>query len=305
MKKRVSPRSRSTFAEPKEFEFAKLAVTPELAEKRKEMLVKNEELEEAKTKFEEWKVDFQSRKAEIDDKIAKLEDQKHNLIQFTRHHNQELEKAQQREEESKVKMINIRREIDLLKREDDMLQNQIDNLMKQIDELQPCADYLQSAVDYSPNFDSVEYMLNRYHSISETRAEFLNKYQNLLMVFGEDSKKLDELLKLRKAYLIDRTMKFNKEIAQFEQTKQQREYRKMSLIKDIQRIEEKLTELSSIKTSIRTIYESAMDRMQSNDAKKKAPPANTLTDEQMLTAIKNRFSDLSEIIKAANVKVII
>ncbi|EAY18029.1 hypothetical protein TVAG_113730 [Trichomonas vaginalis G3] len=305
MKKRTSPRSRNAMKEPKEFEFAKLAITPELAEKRKEMMVKNDELEEAKSKFEEWKVDFQSRKAEIDDKMSKLEDQKRNLIQFTRHHNLELEKAQQREEESKIKMINIRKEIDVLKKEDDQLQSQIDDLMKKINQLQPCADYLQAAVDYSPNFDSVEYMLNRYHSISETRAEFLGKYQNLLMTFGDDSKKLDELLKLRKAYLIDRTMKFNKEIAKYEQTKQQREYRKMSLIKDVQRIEEKLIELSSIKTSIRTIYESAMDRMQSNDARKKAPPASSLTEEQMLIAIQNRFSDLSEIIKAANVKVII
>ena len=287
----------------KEFEFSKPMVTPQLKQKKEEMDNANAKLEEAKNKFESWKADFQQKKLEIEDKQQKLAAQKANLREFTLHHNAELEKAKQKEAEEEQKMSKINEMIQELKKEDDLLKQRNDKLRADLDRLQPCADYLQRVVDVSSNYDSIESILNRYHSINKTREEYLTKYRQLLESFGTNSKKRNALIELRKSYLIDKTMRFNENIARMKQEKQQSEYKKMSLIKDIQRIEEKTIELSSIKTSIKSIYDRAMDRIIGNEQKN--PGSDNLTEEQMLIAIKNRFSDLSEIIKASNVTILI
>jgi hypothetical protein len=81
--------------------------------------------------------------------------------------------------------------------------------------------------------------------------------------FGSEEAKLSDLLELRKSHLIDSTMKYNERIARIKQTKKANEYRKATLIKDVQRIEDKNTELASIRTSIKTIYARALSRSSS------------------------------------------
>ena len=281
----------------KEFNFTKPIITPKLKQKQAEMEQTNDELEDAKQKFEQWKCDFQQKKREIEAKQHQLQLDKDNLREFTTHHNQELEKAQQKEQEMMQKMRKIEQEIEELKQEDEILQERNNVLKVELDKLQPIADYLQSVVDFSTNFDSIESILNRYHSVDITREEYIDKYRKLLESFGTDSEKREKLLELRKAYLIDKTKKFNDKVSRLKQDKLQKEYGKLSLIKDIQRIEEKTVELAMIKTSIRSIYDRAVDKIKGSEPKN--TNADNLTEEQMLIAIRNRFTDLSEIIKAS------
>ena len=281
----------------KEFNFTKPIITPQLKQKRMEMEATNNELEDAKNKFEQWKCDFQKKKREIEEKQHKLEMDKENLKEFTMHHNVELEKAQHKEQEMMAKIKKIQEDIKTLEKEDEELQENNNVLKAKLDELQPCADYLQSVVDFSTNFDSIESILNRFHSINLTREEYLGKYRDLLETFGTDSAKRMKLIELRKAYLIDKTKKFIDNINKLKQEKRQSEYGKLSLIKDIQRIEDKSMELAMIKTSIRSIYDRAVAKIKGSDTKNVS--GDNLTEEQMLIIIRNRFTDLSDIIKAS------
>ena len=294
----LGPRSKFIQEKPvKEFNFTKPIITPQLRQKRLEMEETNNELEDAKNKFEQWKCDFQKKKREIEDKQHKLEMDKENLREFTMHHNYELEKAQQKEHEMMAKIKKIQEDIKDLQQQDEELQEKNNALKAKLDVLQPCADYLNSVVDFSTNFDSIESILNRYHSINLTREEYLDKYRKLLETFGTDSAKRMKLIELRKSYLIDKTKKFIDNINKLKQEKLQSEYGKLSLIKDIQRIEDKSMELAMIKTSIRSIYERAVDKIKGSDSKNIS--ADNLTEEQMLVIIRNRFTDLSDIIKAS------
>ena len=99
----------------------------------------------------------------------------------------------------------------------------------------------------------------------------------------------------RESYKIDRALKLKNAMRTLNNEEQQSEYRKMELLKDIQRIKEKASEVASIKSSIRDLYKKAMSRVD------KAKDASKLTEEEMLTAIKNRFSDLNEIVQASHI----
>ena len=91
-------------------------------------------------------------------------------------------------------------------------------------------------------------------------------------------------------------MKYNEGITKVAQAKKLNEYRRTTLIKDVQRIEDKNVELSAIKTSIRTIYNRAINKSGTtvDQAEKKK---TDVTEEQMLEYIENRFNDLKDIIE--------
>lgn len=273
--------------------------SPQLADKQKEMEETNAQLEEARSKFEKWQIQREKQKLEIEKKQKELEKQKASLDQFTIHYNQELEKAKKRENEEKEQARQLDKELQDLIKEEEVLKSTNDQLKAELEELQPCADYLQSVVDSNQTFDNIESILNRHETLSATREEYLKKYQELMARLGNDESNLSKQLEGHRSHLIDSTMKYNLSLFQVAQAKKQNEYRKTSIVKDIQRLDEKNVELASIKSSIRNIYSRAVERAgpsKIHTAKKK----EDLTDEEMLQYIVNRFNDLKEIINDPN-----
>jgi predicted nucleic acid-binding Zn-ribbon protein len=274
-------------------------LSPQLVDKQREMEAANTRLEEARNKFEQWKTNFQRKRKEIDDQQQALAEQKKQLDAFTQHHIMELEKAKRREQEETRKAREIEKELASLTEREERLREKNDLLTAELRELQPRAGCLQGVVESCQAFDNVEAILHRHESLSTTRSEYLVKYQELMGRYGSDEGKLAQELEVQRSHLIDATQKYNKRLAAIKETKKQNEYRNTWLVGEVQRIEDKNTELAAIKTSILTIY---------NRAVLKSGPAaveiqrkkGDLSEEGMLEHIENRFLDLRDIIREAN-----
>lgn len=274
-------------------------LSPQLVDKQREMEEANQQLEEARMKFEQWKTNFQRKRKEIEEQQQALAEQKKSLDSFTQHHIMELEKAKKREQEELEKAKEIEKELKELTDKEERLRAKNDLLTEELKDLQPCADYLQSVVEACQTFDNVEAILHRHESLSNTRSEYLKRYQELMTKYGNDEAELSKQLEVRRSHLIDSTMKYNEAISRINKTKKQNEYRNTSLVKDVQRIEEKNTELAMIKTSIKTIYNRALSKS-SATADKIQKRKLDISEEEMLEYIENRFLDLKDIIKEAN-----
>lgn len=273
-------------------------LSPQLIEKQREMEKTNTQLEEARNKFETWKANFQRKKKEIDEKQAQLAEQKRHLDAFTTQQMAALEKAKRREAEEIEQAKQIDKQLKTLIEEEAELKAENDKLKQELDVLQPCADYLQTVVESSSTFDNIEAILHRHESLAQTRAEYVARYHELMERFGTDEEKLARQLDVRKSHLIDCTMKYNEGIARAAQAKKRNEYRRATLIKDVQRIEDKNTELAAIKTSIRAIYNRAIARSSASaDQAQKRKRGRDLTEAEMLEYIENRFNDLKDIIE--------
>ena len=278
-------------------------LSPQLVDKQREMEQANKQLEDARAKFELWKTNFQKKRKEIEEQQQALAEQKKALDSFTQHHITELEKAKKREQEELEKAREIEKELKGLTEREEKLRTKNDALTEELKELQPCADYLQSVVEACQTFDNVEAILHRHETLSHTRGEYLKKYQELMKKYGSDEAELAKLLEIRRSYLIDSTMKYNDAISRINRTKKQNEYRNASLIKDVQRIEEKNTEIAAIRTSIKTIYNRALSRSSASvDQIQKKMQNADITEEAMLEYIEHRFLDLKDIIREANQK---
>lgn len=270
-------------------------LSPQLVDKQREMEETNNQLEEARNKFEQWKTNFQSKRQEIEKKQQDLAEQKKKLDAFSQHQNQELEKAKTRRKDEIKEANEIEIQLRQLSETEEQKRALNEQLKAELEQLQPCADYLQSVVESCTSFDNIDAILHRYETLSETRSIFLGQYQELMSTFGNDEVQLQKKLEFHRSKLIDATMKFNEAIAKINQTKKKNEYNKTSLIKDVQRIEDKKTELAAIKTSIKTIYNRALNKSSTtiDQIQKKK---GDVSEEVMLEYIKNRFKDLKDII---------
>ena len=270
-------------------------LSPQLVDKQKEMEATNNKLEEARNKFEQWKSNFQSKRQEIEKKQQALAEQKKNLDNFAQHQNQELEKAKARRKLELKEAAEIDAQLKQLTETEEQKRTLNDQLKKELEELQPCADYLQSVVESCTSFDNIDAILHRYEILSETRRIYLQKYQQLMSTFGNDEVILQKQLDIRKSYLLDSTMKYNDAIAKINQIKKENEYNKTILIKDVQRIDEKKTELAMIKTSIKAIYSRALNKSSATVDQIQRKKGD-VSEEAMLEYIKNRYKDLKDII---------
>jgi DNA repair exonuclease SbcCD ATPase subunit len=272
-------------------------LSPQLIQKQRELERTNAQLEDARTKFETWKTNFQRKKKEIDEKHQQLSEQKRHLDAFTTQQMIALEKAKKREAEEIEQARLIDSQLRTLMEEEEQLKAQNNELRAELDSLQPCVDYLQSVVECCPAFENIESILNRHQSLSSTRAEFLEKYQDLMERFGSDEAKLAQELESRKSHLVNSTMKYNEGIARVTQVRKQNDYQRTTLIKVVQRHEEKNVELSAIKTSIRTIYNRALSQSTTAADQIQRAKGGDVDEEGMLEYIENRFNDLKDIVE--------
>jgi predicted nucleic acid-binding Zn-ribbon protein len=274
-------------------------LSSQLVDRQREMDAANTRLEEARNKFEQWKTNFQRRRKEIDDQQQALAEQKKQLDTFTQHHIMELEKAKRREQEETQKAREIEKELASLTEREEKLREKNDLLTAELRELQPCADCLQAVVESCQSFDNIDAILHRHESLSNTRSEYLIRYQELMSHYGSDEGRLSQQLEVRRSHLIDSTQRYNKQLAAIKETKKQNEYRNTWLVGEVQRIQDKNTELAAIKTSILTIYNRAVAKSGAvavEVQKKKGE----ITEEGMLEYIENKFLDLRDIIREAN-----
>jgi DNA repair exonuclease SbcCD ATPase subunit len=275
-------------------------LSPQLVGKQREMEAASVRLEEARAKFEQWKANFQRKRKEIEDQQQALAEQKKQLDAFTQHHIVELDKAKKREQEEAQKAREIEKDLASLTEREEKLREQNDLLTAELAGLQPYADYLQSVVESCQTFDNVEAILHRHEGLSNTRSEYLAKYQELMSHYGSDEARLSRELELQRNHLIDSTMKYNERIARIKQTKKANEYRNTKVVKDVQRIEDRNTELAAIKTSIITIYNRALNKSGASTMETQKKKGE-LTEVAMLEFIENRVLDLKDIIREANV----
>jgi DNA repair exonuclease SbcCD ATPase subunit len=271
-------------------------LSPALMEKQREMDAADRRLEQARIKLEQWKVNFQRKRKEIQEQQQAVDEETRQLAILQVQHQAELKKTKDREQDELDKARQIEKDLKQLSEREESLRMHNDRLTAELSELQPCAEYLQSVVDSCQTFDNIEAILHRYDSLAATRVEFLDRYQELMRKFGVDQKELTKLLAITRSHVIDWTMQFNARLAKIKQTKKLNEYRNAHRIKDVQRVDEKNTELAAIKISIRAIYTRAVSRSSAAaiDIQKKR---GDISEEAMLEYIENRFLDLRDIIR--------
>jgi hypothetical protein len=149
---------------------------------------------------------------------------------------------------------------------------------------------------------NIESILNRHQSFSVTRAEFLKKYHEFMARFGTDEAELAQQLEIQKSHLVNSTMKYNEGVARVAQARKQNDYQRTTLIKVIQRHEEKNVELSAIKTSIRTIYNRPLAQSTTTPDQIQRVRGGEFDEEIMLEYIENRFNDLKDIVEDKKVQ---
>jgi hypothetical protein len=214
---------------------------------------------------------------------------------FTQHHRQELEKAKRREKEEIEKARQIEKELKALAEREDALKAREEIVARELKDLRPIADYLQAVAEASQAFDTVDAVLHRYETLATTRKDYLALYEMLMEDFGTEEAKLSLQLESKHSHLIDSTMKFNEKITRVNQTKKLNEYRNTQLIKDVQRIVDKNTEVTTIKTSIKTIF--ARAQSQATGPLFEPQKKGVAIEDSMLDFVKNRFLDLRDIIR--------
>ena len=270
------------------------SLSPRIMEKKEEMQETNAELEEARNKFEAWKTNFGRKKREIDEKQRALDVQKENLKIFTEHHNIEIEKAKKKEQDEKQKIVEMQARYAELCKTEEELHEKNEDLKKKVDKLQPFADYMQAVVDKTHYFENVESILNRFETLTETRAEYVQKFQQVMDGYGTDEEAMSKQLTEKRAALLGKEMQLNRSKQEVSAIKQQNQYQKSTMVKDMQRLDQKNTELAEIKSAIRTIFQRALDKSITNAQRASAGTNPTL--EEMIEFIRNRYHDLSGIL---------
>ena len=293
--RKVKKKLPDSFIRDKEPNFNKMADTQQLKLKKEEVKQTVALHTEAKEKYDSWKTQFLKTQKDLELKEEELQERKDNFKEFTQHKKAEISKMRQQIEKQKVKNEVVRERVSDLEEQSAEEKRKYNKLIYQLQGLQRYTDFVQETVDASTTFDTIEQLLNHYRSLKKTRTDYLLKYQNLITKYSEDSKTNQLMNEKRESYKIDRALKLKNAMRTLNNEEQQSEYRKMELLKDIQRIKEKASEVASIKSSIRDLYKKAMSRVD------KAKDASKLTEEEMLTAIKNRFSDLNEIVQASHI----
>ena len=294
-KRKVKKKLPESFIRDKEPNFNKMIDTPELKLKKEEVKQTVALHTDAKEKYDNWKKQFSKTQKELQLKEEQLQERKINLQEFTQHRKAEILKMRQQIEKQKVKNEVVRERVSDLEEQSAEERRKYNKLVYQLQGLQRYTDFVQETVESSTTFDTIEQLLGHYRSLKKTRIDYLLKYQNLITKYSEDSKTNQLMNEKRDSYKVDRELKLQKAIRTLTNMEQQSEYRKMELLKDIQRVNEKSAEVASIKSSIRDLYKKTMSRVD------KPKDVSKLTEEEMLTAIKNRFSDLNEIVQASNI----
>jgi hypothetical protein len=275
-------------------------MSPQLIDRQRAMEAANTQLDEARSQFEQWKASFQRKRKEIEDQQDALMEQRRQLSLYTQHHLSELERVRKRERDEAEKAKEIEKDLTVLNEREEVLLAKKQYLSGELRKLQPCSDYLQLVVESCQTFDNIEAILHRHESLANTHVEYLVKYRQLMEAYGCDEAELERILDVRKSYLIGSTMKYTETLSRIKNTNKLNEYRNAQMIKDVQRIEEKITEISAIKNSIRTIYRRAVTR-NSGRALAGQRKRGDLSDEAMLSYIENVFLDLRDIIRDAPV----
>ena len=270
------------------------ALSPQIMEKKQEMEETNHDLEDARNKFEAWKTNFGRKKREIEEKQRALDAQKENLKIFTEHHNIEIEKAKKKEQDEKQKIVEMQARLSELTKTEEELLAKNEDLKQKVEKLQPFAEYMQDVVDKTHYFENVESILNRFETLTTTRAEYVGKFQKVMDEYGTDEEAMNKQLNERKAALLGKELQLNRSKQEVNAIKQQNQYQKSTMVKDMQRLDQKNTELAEIKSAIRTIFQRALDKSITN-AQRASVGANP-TLEEMIEFIRNRYHDLSGIL---------
>lgn len=285
--------------ESKEKRNALAAISPEVQEKERETEEVDQELAETRTKFENWRNQFQVKKKELEAQNNLFLEKKQAFDKAALIQQNEIENCKEREKQARDAIAQYNDELAQITLEEKKLQEENQALIKEIKELQPYCDYLQQVVERSHSYDNPEAILYRQKNLLNGRKEYLEKYRKLIAQKGLREKELNEELVKQKARLVGSTMKFNSIIAQVNKTKKQNQFVKTALIKDVQRLEEKSLEVSTIKSAIKTIYERAIEMSTRQSDKLRS---GVEKEEDMLLYITDRFNDLTKIIDKWNLE---
>ena len=276
------------------------SLSPRVMEKKQEMQKTNSDLDDARTKFETWKTTYQRRKREIDAKQHALDVQKENLKIFTEHHNIEIEKARKKEQEAKQQIIEMKAQYEDLCQTEKELNELHDELKERVDSMQPFADYMQAVIDKTHYFDNVESILNRYETLTTTRSEYVGKFDKVMASYGTDEESTTKALAEKRAELLGKEMQLNRSKQHINSIKSQNQYQKMSMVKDMERLEMRNTEVAEIKSAIKTIFQRALEKSLTNAQRTSVGKNPTL--EEMVQFIRNRYYDLSGILSSPDLE---
>ena len=282
----------------KEPKFNKMTETAQIKNKRAEVQIALNQHTEAKNQYDSWRKEFSVKQNDLNQKEQQLQERSDNLEEFTQHRKTEISKLRQMIDKQTKKNQIMRDRVSNLEEQSAEEKRKYNKLVYELQGLQRYTDFVQETVDKSSTFDTIEQLLNHYQSMKKTRIDYLLKYQNLITKYSEETKANQLMSEKRESYRIDRALKLQQATRNLTEEVQQSEYRKMELLKDIQRVKDKSIEVATIKSSIRDLYQKTMSKVEG-----KHTDSSKLTEEEMLSAIKNRFSDLVEIVQASNIQI--
>ncbi|EAY03414.1 hypothetical protein TVAG_043600 [Trichomonas vaginalis G3] len=275
------------------------AISPDIQEKEKETEEIDQQLNETRNKFEQWRVQFQQKKKELDIQNQQLQEKKRNFDKFAAIQSAEIANCRAREKEAKQQIDNINESLYAASIEEKKLKEQNQSLENEIKELQPYNDYMQNVVQSDRHYDNPDAFLYRHSNLTKERQQYLEKYQQLIHTKGDREKAMKKDLDTEKSQLIEKTMSYNEKLNRLNQIKKKNSFTKQNLVKTIQRNTLKNFEVSTIKSSIHTIYMRAMDMStRPSDREKARLPKGA--NKEMLEFIQDRFLDMKQILEKWN-----
>lgn len=271
-------------------------ISPEIQQKEKETEEIEQQLTETKNKFEQWRNQFQLKKKDLDLQNAQLQEKKRNFDKFAAIQSAEIANCKAREKEAKEQIQNINDSLYSAMEQEKKLVEQNQCLLKEIEELQPYNDYMQNVVQSDRHYDNPDAFLYRHQNLTKERAQYLEKYQQLMSTKGDKEKAILKDLETEKSKLVEQTMSYNDKLNRINQIKKKNSFNKANIIKTIQRNGAKNLEVFTIKSSINTIYARAVEMStRPSDKEKSRLPKDSV--KEMLEFIQDRFLDMTQILE--------
>ena len=276
--------------------FSEFAI--EVQEKEREVEEADQKLQDTKAKFERWKNQFVEKKKEIESHFAKLVEKKQLLDKFSLQNTHDLANLKEKENECKIQIEQYQADLLKIEAEEQKYAAINSQLSEEIKKLQPYADYLNLVIESESMYENPDSLLNKHSTLVKCKEDYMKIFQELMSNSGEVEKGLEIELENQKNKLTSSTLQFNDELTKQVQTRINNSFRKTSIIKDIQRLEDKQVEASLIKASIKAIYCRALER--SSKQCDTSIESEDVSEEEMLRFIQERFHDLTTIIDGYN-----
>ena len=270
-------------------------ISPELIAKRQKLEEMQKKLAEERLNFEKWTIEHEHRENEVLEKLKQFKEEEKMHQLFNKQAVEDIARTKLNIEQEVKLTIKLEKELAELNEKEQVYIEKIEGLRQMIEQYKPSAMFLEDVVLATKFYETPEALLNKYRTLMSTKAKWLTSLHNELRYDDPLSLKKKDLAML-KTTLIER----NHTLRSLRETKnkklQDKRFKQISFIKNIERVQEKRTELATITASINNICRFVINNPIQTARSKNLIQEVPSSYEEQLEIIKNRYLDLAEIV---------